>query len=81
MKNNKTKLTFPVIDGAITVYLRRNNMTQAYLAHEMGMAENTFSWKRRGIREWTMSEAVKLCDILGLTLDQAAGRTATKKGM
>ena len=62
---------FPAIDDAITLYLKRHDMTQAQLASEMGMSENTFSWKRRGIREWGFTEASKLCDILGMTIDDA----------
>ena len=46
-------------------------MTQAELADQMGMATNTFSWKRRGIREFTLTEAARLCKIIGYGLDAA----------
>ena len=46
-------------------------MTQAELADELGMSENSLSWKRRGIRDWNVSEAVKVCNIVGITLDEA----------
>lgn len=58
---------FSQIDDAIALYLRHENMTQEQLAKKMGVASNTFSWKRRGVREWTLSELVKLSDILGTT--------------
>ena len=71
MSRDRDKSYYPALDEAITLYLKRNNVTQAALASEMGMSENTFSWKRRGIRDWSMTEAVELCDILGITLDEA----------
>lgn len=48
---------YPAIDEAIAAYLRRRNLKQAQLASEMGMAENTSSWKRRGVRDWSLPEA------------------------
>lgn len=56
---------FPQIDEAIKVYLARSGRTQFDLAKEMGISSNTFSWKRRGIREFTLSEVVKLGQIIG----------------
>ena len=34
------------------------------------MAENTLSWKRRGIREFKVSEVVKIAEITGFSLDE-----------
>lgn len=65
---------FKALDEAIELYMRRNGMSQAELAREMGMAENTFSWKRRGIHEFTLNEATRLCDMTGVSLDKATGR-------
>ncbi len=62
---------YPAIDEAIAAYLRRKNMTQAQLASEMDMAENTFSWKRRGVRDWSLPEAARICSIVGICLDEA----------
>lgn len=59
------------LDAAIAAYLRRNEMTQEELAAELGMSSVTLSWKRRGMRDWRLSEAVKACDIVGITLDEA----------
>lgn len=62
-------MKFTTLDDAITLYLRRENTTQGALAGRMGMSPNSFSWKRRGIREFTLSEAAKLADIIGISLD------------
>lgn len=70
------QFSFPALDDAIALYLRRNNMTQADFAADMEMSENTLSWKRRGVREWTLSEAVKACRIVGITLDAAVAQPA-----
>lgn len=64
---------YQLLDEAIELYLRRNGMSQASLAKEMGMAENTFSWKRRGVREFTLKEAAHLCDLTGISLDKVIG--------
>ena len=56
---------FESIDDAITLHLRKTGKTQAQLAEEMDMAENTFSWKRRGVREFTLGEACRLATIIG----------------
>lgn len=57
---------YQTLDDAITLHLRKSGKTQAQLAEEMGMAENTFSWKRRGVREWSLTEAIQLSRIVGL---------------
>ena len=65
---------YEAFDEAVTLYLKRNVLTQDALAAQMGMAPNTFSWKRRGIREFSLAEAAKLADIVGISLDDAVGR-------
>lgn len=63
---------FQSIDDAITLHLRRTGKTQGQLAEEMGMAENTFRWKRRGERDFTLPETVRLARIVGLqSIDEA----------
>lgn len=64
------------IDNAITVYMRRNSMTQAQMADKLGMSENTFSWKRRGIKEFTLSELLAVSSMCGLTPDEMLGMRA-----
>lgn len=76
-KTNETTTYYQPFDDAITLYLKRNRMTQAYFASEIGIAKNSLSWKRRGIRDWKLSEVVKACDIVGITLDAAVGRTVS----
>lgn len=67
----REKVFFPVIDASIAAYLRRNSMTQAELAAELGMVEQTLASKRKGNSEFSYTEMVKLCDLLGLSLDEA----------
>lgn len=62
-------MTFKTIDEAVAAYLRREGKTQAELAEELGMSENSLSWKRRGIREFKLSEVTRLADICGFSLD------------
>lgn len=68
MSNYENPYYYPQIDREIVVYLHKYDIPQAKLAEEMGMAENTFSWKRRGVRDFTLAEAIKLCRILGIEL-------------
>lgn len=63
-------MTFNGIDEAIAAYLRRSGKTQAELAEELGMSENTLSWKRRGIREFKVSEVIKISEITGCSIDE-----------
>lgn len=64
----------PALDDAVTLHLRATGKSQGKLAEEMGMAENSFSWKRRGVREFTLAEAARLADIVGFDLDAVLGR-------
>lgn len=63
-------MTFNGIDEAIAAYLRRTGKTQSELADDLGMSENTLSWKRRGIREFKFSEVIKIAEITGCSLDE-----------
>lgn len=68
---------YPALDEAVAVYLRRHGMTQEEFARDvMGMATNTFSWKRRGVREFTLSEATVLADAVGMTMDELTCKAA-----
>lgn len=71
MAGEKPKYFYPALDDAITLYMRRRGISQEELAAEMHMAPNTFSWKRRGIRDFTLSETKRLCDILGIDVGDA----------
>ena len=60
---------FKSLDEEIALYLRRTGKTQAQLAEECGMADNTFSWKRRGVRgkEFSVGEVSRVAKVIGLT--------------
>lgn len=42
-------------------------ITQRILAEKVGFSENTLTRKISGKRDFTTSEAVKICEILGIT--------------
>ena len=68
---------YPALDDALALFLRREGMTQEEFARNvMGMSPNTFSWKRRGVREFTLSEATVLADALGMSLPALIGAAA-----
>ena len=73
-------MTFRTIDEAVAAYLRRTGKTQAELAKEIGMSENSLSWKRRGIREFKLSEVARLADICGFNLDDVLGEARGEVG-
>lgn len=73
-----TKKTGPfyvqAIDDALAVYLNQHGISQDAFAKEvMGMSPNTFRWKRRGERDFSLDEATKLASTIGLSLDVALG--------
>lgn len=57
------------VDNAITVFLRRNNMTQEQLASRLGMSEVTLRSKRTGVTEFKLSELIALSEIFDTSLD------------
>lgn len=61
---------YPKLDAAIAAHQRARGLTQANMAAALGMGENSFSWKRRGVKEFSLSEATRLCDLLGASLDE-----------
>lgn len=65
---------YEALDDAVTLFRKKNGMTQEQLATEMGMAPNTLMWKLRGERDFTLPEAMKLAEMVGVTLDGMAGR-------
>ena len=70
---------YPNLDLALTVHMKRVGMTQSDLAKAMPMSSNSFSWKRRGIRDWTLPEAVKIADMVGMSLDDLTGRGPSRR--
>ena len=71
---------FEAIDDAVTLYKRKNGVTQEQLAADMGMAPNTFSWKLRGEREFTLEEATRLCDLIGVDIVEIVRRQKDEFG-
>lgn len=72
---------YPKLDAAIAAHQRANGLTQADMAAAVGMAENTFSWKRRGVKEFSLSEASSLCDLLGASLDEVTVGATEKRAL
>lgn len=65
---------YEALDDAVTLWRKKNGVSQEKLAEMMGMAPNTLMWKLRGERDFTLPEARKLADLVGVTLDGMAGR-------
>ena len=65
---------YEALDDAVTLFRKKNGMTQEQLATEMGMAPNTLMWKLRGERDFTLPEAMKLAEMVGVTLYGMVGR-------
>lgn len=64
----------PILDEKIASWLRRSNMSQGKFAVDvMNMSTVTFSRKRRGINEFTISELAKVCKIVGVSITEAMG--------
>ena len=55
------------IDRKISVYCVVHKMSQDSFAKLMDMTTNTLRSKRRGFTDWTISELVQLCDLIGET--------------
>lgn len=67
-------LYYEAIDDAVTLWLRKNHENRENLARMLGMAPNTLMWKLRGTREFTLSEALHLAEIVGAPLDSLVAR-------
>ena len=65
---------YEALDDAVTLWRKKNGVSQEKLAEIMGMAPNTLMWKLRGERDFTLPEARKLAELVGVTLDGIVGR-------
>lgn len=54
----------------VGAYLERTDTTKAELANQMAISRTSFYNKMDGTTEFTLSEAGKLAEILGITTDQ-----------
>lgn len=61
------------IDRAISYYMADNKLTREQMSELMGMSTNTLRWKREGKNEWTLSEILKLSEIVGKSPDELTG--------
>ena len=50
-----------------------NKLTREQMSELMGMSTNTLRWKREGKNEWTLSEILKLSEIVGKSPDELTG--------
>lgn len=50
----------------IKMKMVENNLTQGQLAEKIGMSQNSLSRKFLGKREFTVSEATRICKVLGI---------------
>ena len=67
-------MKFPATEAAVAVYLKRTGMSQEELAQRIGMTDNTLRRRLNGRNDFTLPEAVRLSELLGVSLDQLAGR-------
>ena len=61
------------IDKNIAFFMFEQKLTVEKMAALLGMSANTLRAKRSGERQWTMSEVMKLSDLMGKTLDELVG--------
>ena len=61
---------FEALDDAIAVHLNKTGKTKAEFAEELGMSANSLRWKSKGEngKEWNLSEAALVCDVIGVDL-------------
>ena len=62
-----------IIDKAIGYFMVDEKLTQESMSKRLNMTANTLRWKREGKNDWSWSEILTLCEILGKTPDELAG--------
>lgn len=53
----------------------KTNVTQDIVSHAVGIAYSTYCRYERGLNEPTLSDAARLADYFGVSLDYLAGRS------
>ena len=73
---------FEALDDAIAAYLNKTGKTKAEFADELGMSANSLRWKRNGEngKEWSLSEAALVCDVIGSDLADVMAEQRDKYG-
>lgn len=61
------------IDDAIGHFMVDQKINREQMANLMDMSPNTLRGKREGKTDWTWSEILHLCDLLGTTPDELTG--------
>ena len=62
------------IDMAISHFMVDQKINREQMAKLMNMAPNTLRWKREGKTDWSWSEILRICDLLGTTPNELTGR-------
>ena len=62
------------IDMAISHFMVDQKINREQMAKLMNMAPNTLRWKREGKTDWSWSEILHICDLLGTTPNELTGR-------
>lgn len=62
------------IDTAISHFMVDQKINREQMAKLMNMAPNTLRWKREGKTDWSWSEILHICDLLGTTPNELTGR-------
>lgn len=68
----RPKVYFPVIDEGFAVYQFRTGKRLEDIAKCLHMTYNTFTAKRKGEGEFTFTEVLHVCNLLGISLEEAA---------
>lgn len=61
------------INAAIYEYMREQHLTKKALCVILGLSTASLRNKMNGTRDWSWSEVLKLCELMGVTPDQLAG--------
>lgn len=64
-------MTFERLSKALRVYQANSGMSQRQVAKEIGMTPESLRNKLRGRTEFKLSEINRLCQMVGMTLDEA----------
>lgn len=74
---------FEALDDAIAVHLNKTGKTKAEFAAEIGMSANSLRWKSKGEnnKEWTLDEAARVCDVIGVDFVDVMVEQRDKYGM
>ena len=65
--------TVKAIDLAIGHFMVDQKINREQMANLMDMSSNTLRWKREGKYDWSWSEILHLCDLLGTTPNELTG--------